>query len=167
MDQISTTNCCHGWWMYSTTQRAPRHSDITNELLWRVMDGWDNPNSTYGLRNHQRTALTGDTLIQANSPYGSDIINEQLSRVTHVFNSPKSPSALRYHQRTAVTGDGWMRQPKQHLRTQKSSTNCSHGWSMDSTSPNTPYGLRNHQPTALTGDAWSQQPQQTLGAQIS
>jgi len=57
----------------------------------------------------------------------SEIINEQLSLVTHGFDSPKSPYGLRNHPRTAVTGDTWIRQPKQPLGTQKSSTNYCRG----------------------------------------
>jgi len=38
-----------------------RDSEINNELLSRVTDEFASPNSPYGLRNHQRTAVTGDT----------------------------------------------------------------------------------------------------------
>jgi len=124
------------------------------------------------------------------APGYSEIINELLSRVTRGFYSPNSPSGLRNQQRTAVTGAAWIRQPKQPLGTQKSSTNCCHGWRMDSTaqtapgyseiinellsrvtrgfySPNSPSGLRNHQRTAVTGAAWIRQPKQPLGTQKS
>jgi len=69
------------------------------------MDVCDSPNSTYGLRNHQRTALTGDALIR----------------------QPKQPLWLKYHQRTAVTGDAYIRQPKEPLGTQRAPTNCCYG----------------------------------------
>ena len=154
--------------MDSTAQRAPRHSDITDELLSRVKDGFDSPNSTYGLRNHQRIAVTSDAWIR----------------------QPKQPLGLRYQQRTAVTSDACIRQPKEPLGTQISPTNCSYGRRMDSTaqtaltdseiineqlslgthgfnSPNSPYGLRNHQGTAITGDAWIRKPKQPLGTQKS
>jgi hypothetical protein len=55
--------------MDSTTQTAPRDSEIGNELLSQVMHGFDSPNS----------------------PRDSEIINELLSRVTHDFDSPNSP----------------------------------------------------------------------------
>jgi hypothetical protein len=73
--------------MDSIAGRAPRHSNITNELLSRVTDEFANPNSPYGLRNQQRTAVTGDTWIRR----PKEIINELLSRVTHGFGSPNSP----------------------------------------------------------------------------
>jgi len=69
------------------------------------MDGCDSPNSTYGLRNHQRTPLTGDALIQKR----------------------KHPYGLRNQQGTAVTGDAWIRHPTQPLWTLKSATNCYRG----------------------------------------
>jgi hypothetical protein len=45
------------------SRNSPRHSDITNEVLSRVTDEFASPNSLYGLKNHQRTAVTGDTRI--------------------------------------------------------------------------------------------------------
>jgi hypothetical protein len=69
--------------MDSTAQRAPRHSEIINELLSRV---------------------TMDSTAET-APTDSQIINELLSRVTHGFDSPNSPQGLRNHQRTAVTGE--------------------------------------------------------------
>jgi len=55
--------------MDSTAQTAPRDSKNTNELLSRVTQGFESPNS----------------------PGESVIINELLSRVTHGFDSPNSP----------------------------------------------------------------------------
>jgi len=55
--------------MDSTTQTAHRDSEIMNELLSRVMDGFDSPNSRRD----------------------SEITNELLARVTHGFDSPNSP----------------------------------------------------------------------------
>jgi hypothetical protein len=52
--------------MDSTSQTAPRDSEIINELLSGVTIGFD-------------------------SPRDSEMINEVLSRVTHGFNSPNSP----------------------------------------------------------------------------
>jgi len=46
-----------------TAQTAPRDSEIINELMSRVTHGLDTPNSPYGLRNHQRTDVTGDAWI--------------------------------------------------------------------------------------------------------
>ena len=48
---------------------APKASEIINELLSRVMDGFDSPNT----------------------PRDSDIINELLSGVMLGFDSPHSP----------------------------------------------------------------------------
>jgi hypothetical protein len=55
--------------MDSTAQTAPRDSEIVNELLSRVMHGFDST-----------TSLTD-----------SEIINELLSRVTQGFDNPNSP----------------------------------------------------------------------------
>jgi len=55
--------------MDSKAQTAPTDSEIINELLSRVTDGFDSPNS----------------------PSDSEIINELLSQVTHGFDSPNSP----------------------------------------------------------------------------
>jgi len=49
--------------MDSTAETAPRDSQIINELISRVTQGLDSPNSPYGLRNHQRTDVTGDAWI--------------------------------------------------------------------------------------------------------
>jgi hypothetical protein len=46
-----------------TAQTAPRDSEIINELLSGVTDGFDSPKTPLGLRNHQRTAVRGDTWI--------------------------------------------------------------------------------------------------------
>jgi len=54
--------------MDSTAQTAHRDSEIRNELLSRVTDGFDSPNSRKD----------------------SKIINELLSRVTHGFDKPNS-----------------------------------------------------------------------------
>jgi len=55
--------------MDSTAQTAHRDSEIMNELLSRVTDGFDSPNSSRD----------------------SEITNELLARVTHGFDSPNSP----------------------------------------------------------------------------
>ena len=73
-----------------------------------------------------------DSTVQT-APSDSENINKLLSRLTHGFDSQKSTYAHRYHQRIPITGDGWIRQPKQPLRTEKSSTNCCQGWHKDST----------------------------------
>jgi hypothetical protein len=83
--------------MDSTAQTPPRDSEIIKELMSRVTQGFDIPNTPSGLRNHQRTAVTGDEL---------------LSRVTQGFDRPNTPYGLRNHQRTGVTGDARIRQPK-------------------------------------------------------
>jgi hypothetical protein len=78
--------------MDSTAQKVPKDSEISNELLSRVTQGFDSPNSPEGLRNNQRAAVTGDDGFDSpNSPSDSKIINELLSQVTHGFDSPNSP----------------------------------------------------------------------------
>jgi phosphosulfolactate phosphohydrolase-like enzyme len=56
------------------------------------------------------------------APRESEIINELVSRVTPGFDSANSPYGFINLQQTGVTGDAWIRQPKQLLGTQKSST---------------------------------------------
>jgi len=78
--------------MDSTAQIAPRDSEISNELLSRVTQVFDSTNIPKGLRNHQRTAVTGDAGIrQPPQPLGTHITNKVLSRVTHGFDCPNSP----------------------------------------------------------------------------
>jgi len=58
--------------MDSTAQTAPRDFEIINEVLSQVTHGLDSPNISYGLRNHQRTAVTGDACIrQHKQPLGT------------------------------------------------------------------------------------------------
>ena len=150
--------------MDSTAQTASRDSEIINELVSRVTHGFDSLNCSFRLRNHQRSAVT----------------------VTQGFDSPKNRYGLGNHQRNAVTGDAWIKQPKQPLRSQKSTTNCGRGSRRDSTaqtaprdsdsikelvsrvthgfdSPNSPLGIRNHQRIAVTGHARIRQPKHPLG----
>ena len=71
------------------------------EMLPRVTHGFDRANSTFGLRNHQRNCIQGlrmDSTAQT-ALEAAEIINE-----------------------TAYTGDEWIRQCKQPLWPQKSST---------------------------------------------
>jgi len=71
--------------MDSTAQPAPWDSEIINELLPWVMLGFDNPNSPYGLRYHQRTAVTGDAgILHPKQPLGTLKSSTKLHpRVTH------------------------------------------------------------------------------------
>jgi len=56
-----------------TAQTPPRDSEIINELVSRVTHGFDSPNSLLGLRNNQRTAVTGDAWIrQPKQPLGTE-----------------------------------------------------------------------------------------------
>ena len=55
--------------MDSTAQKVPKDSEISNELLSRVTQGFDSPHSLWD----------------------SEISNELVSRVTHGFVSPNSP----------------------------------------------------------------------------
>jgi len=62
--------------MDSTAQTSVRDSEIMNELLSRVTDGFDSPNSRRD----------------------SEITNKLLPRVTHGFESPNSTYGLIKHQ---------------------------------------------------------------------
>jgi hypothetical protein len=103
--------------MDSTAQTAPRDYDIINEIAatgaaWirqpiqplgteisstklhpRVTHGFDSPNSPYGLRNDQRTAVMHDGWIrQPQQTLGTTISSTKLHpRVTLGFDSPKRP----------------------------------------------------------------------------
>jgi hypothetical protein len=134
--------------MDSTAETAPVASEIINETastrdpwirqrkqpLWLqktstklfrlVTHGFNSANSPCGLRNHHRKCFHGrrmDSTAQT-APAASEIFNE-----------------------TASTRDPWIRQRKQHLRPQKSSTKLlplvTHGFD----SGNSPCGFRNHQ----------------------
>jgi len=78
-----------------------------------------------------------NNMVASTAHRDSEIINELISRVTHGYDSTNSPYGLIKHQRTAVTVDSSIRQPKQPIGTQKSSTNCNHGRHMDSTTQTT------------------------------
>jgi hypothetical protein len=58
--------------MDSTSQTAPRVSEIINELVSRLTHGFDSPNT----------------------PRDSEISNEPVSRGTNGFDSPNSPLGL-------------------------------------------------------------------------
>jgi len=66
--------------MDSTAQTAPRDSEIIDELLSRVTNGFDIPNSPNGF-----------DIYSPNSCRVSEIINELLERVTHGLDNPNSP----------------------------------------------------------------------------
>jgi len=70
--------------MDSTAPTAPRDSEIINEMLSRVMDGFD----------------------CHNTPGDSEIMNEHVSRVIVGLDSPNSPQGFINRQRNAVTGEG-------------------------------------------------------------
>jgi hypothetical protein len=120
--------------MDSTAQPTPRDSYIINELLSRVTHGYDSPNRPYGLRYHIRTAGTGDALIrQPKQPQG--LIYHQWQPLRTQISSTNcchggridstaqtAPRDSEIINETIPTGDAWIRQPKQPLGTQKSST---------------------------------------------
>jgi len=80
--------------MDSTAQTTHMDSEIFNELLSRVTHGFDMPKSPNGLRNNQRSGVTGDAWIrQPKQPLGTHkTLKELLSHVTHGFDiySPNS-----------------------------------------------------------------------------
>jgi hypothetical protein len=86
--------------MDSKAQTAPRDSEIINELMSRVTHGFESAKSPYGLRNHQRTDVTGDSWIrQRKQPRGTQKSSTKLSsRVTHGFEGPNCPYGLRINQ---------------------------------------------------------------------
>jgi hypothetical protein len=63
---------------------------MTIELLSRVTRGFDSPHGPYGVRNDQRTTVTGDAWIRQPTqvPKDSEMTNELLSRVTRGLDSP-------------------------------------------------------------------------------
>jgi len=132
--------------MHSTPQTAPAASEIFNEtastgnawigqctysmglqksstkMLPRVTHAFDSANSPYDLRNLQRNYFHGlgmDSTAQR-TPAASEIITENAS-----------------------IGDAWIRQRKQPLRLQKSSTKLLPEVTHAFDSANSPCGLRN------------------------
>jgi hypothetical protein len=63
------------WVMHGyDSPKAPKDSKLINELLSRVTHGFDSATSPYGLRYHQRTAVTGAPWIrQPEQPLGGQI----------------------------------------------------------------------------------------------
>ena len=136
----SSTNCCHRWRRDSTAQTPPRDSDIINEMLSRLTQGFDSPNTPSGLRYHQRSVVKDDAGIrQPKHPLGTKISSTQCC---HGW--CKDSAAQTAHRvseiikETPVTGGLGIGQPKQPLGTRKSSTNCCHGWRRDSTAQTAP-----------------------------
>jgi len=137
-------NCFHGSRLDSTAQTAPAASEIFNE-----------------------NASTSDEWIQQRKqPLGLQKSSTKLlQRVTHAIDSANIPCGLGNHQRnrvtgdskiineTASTGDAWIRQRKQPMGLQKSSTKLLLGVTHAIDSANIPCGLRNHQRNRVTGDS--------------
>jgi hypothetical protein len=67
--------------------------------------------------------------------------------------------------KTSATGDAWIRQPKEALRTQISSTKLHPRVTLGFDSPNSPYGTDIINKIASTGDKWIRQPKQPIGIQ--
>jgi len=156
--------------MDSIAQTAPAASEIFNET-GSTGDAW--------IRQRRQPLLP-----QKSSP-------KVLPRVTHGFKSAHGPCGLRNLQRnyfhwgrmdstaetapaaseifieTASTGDAWIRQRKQPLWLQKSSTKLlplvTHGFD----SANSPCGFRNINETSSTGDEWIGQRKEHLRPQKS
>jgi hypothetical protein len=99
---------------------------MTIELLSRVTRGFDCPHGPYGVKNDQRTAVTGDAWIRqpTRPPRDSEMTNELPSRVTCGFDSAHKLYCVINYQRTDVTGDAWIRRHRQPLGSQKSSPSC-------------------------------------------
>jgi hypothetical protein len=118
----------------------------STKLLPLVTHGFDSTNSPCGLRNLHRNCFHGGRMDSTAhiAPAASEICNE-----------------------TASTGDAWIRQRRQPLYPQKSSTKLlpllTHGFD----SANSPCGFSNHQETASTGDAWIRQRKEPLRAMKS
>jgi hypothetical protein len=93
----------------STAKAAVRDSENTNELLSRVTQGLDSPNSPRDseIINELLSRVTHG-FNSPNSRRDSEIINELLSHVTNGFDSPHVPWGLRNNQRNGVTSDAWI-----------------------------------------------------------
>jgi len=118
------------------TESLPTQKSLT-KLLPRVTHGFDSRNSPYGLRNHQRKLLPRVThgFDTANNPCG--LRNNQWKPSHYRLRNPqrncfhvwrmdstaqKTPVATKIINKTASTGDAWIRQSKEPLWDQKSST---------------------------------------------
>jgi len=77
-----------------------------------------------GLKHHQRKCCHGYpiALTAQTAHRDSEITNETSLRVTHGFDSANSPTDSDIINESAATGAALLRQPKQPLVTQKSST---------------------------------------------
>jgi hypothetical protein len=117
-----TASTCDAWIRQRKQPLRPQKS--STKLLPLVTHGFDSANSPCGFRNHQPNCFHGcrmDSTAET-APAASEIFNETVS-----------------------TRDAWIRQRKQPLRPQKSSTKLlplvTHGFD----SANSPCGFRNHQ----------------------
>jgi len=122
----------------------PSDSESSTKLVPRVTHGFDSPNSPQGLDIINETSAMGGAWIrQRKQPKGlthhqrkcchgypivstahrdSEITNETSLRVTHGFDSANNPRDSDIINESAATGAALLRQPKQPLVTQKSST---------------------------------------------
>jgi len=195
----------HGWRMDSTAQTAPAASEIFNEtastcdawirhrkqplrpqksstkLLPRVTHRFDIANSPCSLRNLQQNCFHWWRMHSTaqTAHVGLEIINDTESLATR-----KSSTKL-------STGDAWIRERKQSMWHQTSSTkmiprvthgfdsanspcglrnlqrNCFHWGRMHSTAQTAPAASEIFNETASTGDAWIRQRKQPLRPQKS
>jgi len=154
-----------------------RPQKSSTKLLPLVLNAFDSANSPCGPEIFKETDSTGDACIrQRKQPLRPQKSSTKLfALVTHAFDSANSPCGLRNLQRncfhwsrmdstaqtspaaseifneTASSGDACIRQRKQPVRHQKSSTKLiplvTHGFD----SANTHSGLRNHQRNCFHG----------------
>ena len=122
-ENINETSSTRDPWIRQRKQHL-RPQKSSTKLLPLVTHGFHSANSPCGFRNHQRNCFHSspmDSTAQT-APVASENINE-----------------------TSSTSDEWIRQRKEHLRPQKSSTKLlplrTHGFD----SGNNPCGLRNLQ----------------------
>jgi hypothetical protein len=76
-----------------TPQTAPRDSEIINELMSLVTQGFNSPNSRYDSENIKELMSGGrmDWTAQT-APRDSEIIYAMLSRVTKGVDTPNTPT---------------------------------------------------------------------------
>ena len=131
----------------------------STKLILLVTHAFDSANSPCASEIFNETASTGDAWIR---PRKQPVRPQKpstklLPLVTHGFDSANCPLGLRNHQRngvvgdskiineTASTGDACIRQRKQPLRPQKSSTKLLQLVTHEFDSANSPCGFRNLQ----------------------
>ena len=119
---------------------SPKDSDIINETS--AMGGaWIRQRKQpKGLTHHQRKCCHGYPIVST-AHRDSEITNETSLRVTHGYDSANNPRDSDIINESSATGAALLRQPKQPLVTQKSSTKLVPRVTHGLANRNSPYGL--------------------------